>query len=265
MNDFIENIFAYCDRWCERCAFTAKCKGFVNNNNLPVSDLLKSDEQNRIFWKKTGEILPKAISFIENTAKHNNIDLTVFENIPKQVKFDLFQRKAVSNNVLKAGRQYEDMVDDRIDKEIDNGRIIAVETQLGGAYKINPSVIQAPEQEFINDMISIIMRYQLQLYLKISRAYYSKGISSEVLSIENASDEKDKISDDAATDANGTVKALLEMINRSISAWYAYAIKTGTDDDKEIFEIMLLLTRIKNNLISDFPEAMKFIRPGFDM
>ena len=26
---FIPGIFNYCDRWCERCAFTARCRTFA--------------------------------------------------------------------------------------------------------------------------------------------------------------------------------------------------------------------------------------------
>jgi hypothetical protein len=254
MNGFIENIFAYCDRWCERCAFTSRCRGFVNNENLPVTELLKTDEKNRQFWENVNAFLPEATTFVKETAQKNNLDLTTFDNIPKQVKFDLFQRKAISNNVLKSGRQYEDMVDDWLDNQMENNCIVAVETRLGGAYKIVSSVISNEEQNFVNDMISVIVRYQLQLYLKISRAYYSKGISAE----QNDSNKE------AATDANGTVKAVLEMIDRSLSAWYVCNTKIHNGSDEDIFQIMVLLTRIKNNLLSDFPESHKFIRPGFD-
>ena len=27
--DFISGIYNYCDRWCERCAFTSRCMNFA--------------------------------------------------------------------------------------------------------------------------------------------------------------------------------------------------------------------------------------------
>jgi hypothetical protein len=254
MNHYIENIFAYCDRWCKRCPFTAQCIAFVNGEKSTKEELSKQDTENRAFWENVDAALPQAETFIEKTAKKENIDLTVFDDIPKQVKFDLFQRKAVSNDVLKSGRKYEDMVDDWLDKQMENKSIVAVETELGGAYKVNNATLKIGKEELLNGMIDIIVNYQLKLYLKISRAYYSKGISAET----------DKNANDAEKDANGTVKTLTEMINRSISAWYILFTNMFEGGDNDIYQILLLLTRIKNNLLTDFPGCMDFKRPGLD-
>jgi hypothetical protein len=33
-DDFIVGIFNYCDRWCERCAFTGRCRLFADENKV---------------------------------------------------------------------------------------------------------------------------------------------------------------------------------------------------------------------------------------
>ena len=34
--DFIPGIYNYCDRWCERCAFTARCMNFAMGLNAKI-------------------------------------------------------------------------------------------------------------------------------------------------------------------------------------------------------------------------------------
>ena len=48
----IENIYAFCDRWCERCAFGARCEAFAAPEKIrKPENLLADDERNRIFWE----------------------------------------------------------------------------------------------------------------------------------------------------------------------------------------------------------------------
>jgi hypothetical protein len=35
---YIDSIFNYCDRWCERCAFTAKCRNYESSKDAPDPD-----------------------------------------------------------------------------------------------------------------------------------------------------------------------------------------------------------------------------------
>lgn len=36
--DFISGIFNYCDRWCERCDFAARCRVFGNERRYDLED-----------------------------------------------------------------------------------------------------------------------------------------------------------------------------------------------------------------------------------
>ena len=37
-NGYIDSIFNYCDRWCEKCAFTSKCRNYAFSENDPDAD-----------------------------------------------------------------------------------------------------------------------------------------------------------------------------------------------------------------------------------
>ena len=48
--DLIPGIFLYCDRWCERCAFSAKCEAYVySEKDQSIETRLQNDEVNREF------------------------------------------------------------------------------------------------------------------------------------------------------------------------------------------------------------------------
>ena len=253
-NQTIPNIYVYCDRWCERCAFASKCEGYAATEKFTGDKLRKKERENRLFWNRLREYLKESSEYINNRAKEKGKDLLLFEDVPRQVKFDLFQRKAVSNDVLKAGRKYEDKVDDLLDKLVDNGLLAVVETGSGGAYKIIGTPENGIDPFWVNEMLTVILRYQLQLYLKISRGYYSRGKAAE------------NTEDSAAfsNDATGAIKSAVELIERSLAAWFVCLKAFAVRFHDEIEDILFLLTTIKNNLIKEFPEASSFVRPGLD-
>ncbi len=253
-NNLIPGIYLYCDRWCERCAFASRCEGYAAPRKLSDGQLKEQEEKNRLFWLRLSENLPQAVSYIQKAASEKGIDLLRFENIPRQVKFDLFQRKAVSNDVLKAGRRYEDKVDDLLDELTEQGVLVFAETELGGAFRFSGEMSGEPEKQWVNDVLAVIVRYQLQLYLKISRAYYSRGKAAE------ESAESKSFSDDAL----GVVKSTAELIDRSLSAWFVCLNVFPDRFRSGIEEILFLLTAIKNNLLKEFPAALSFVRPGLD-
>lgn len=250
----IENIYAYCDRWCERCGFGARCQAYAARKEIRHPENLEADdEKNRIFWERLENEATEVQNKIKLKAAQKNIDLTEFEGVSTKAKFDLFQHKLVNNMVLKAGRLYEDKVDDFLDDMAGAGRIVMDEFQPGSVFKIIADDLPETSKEEANTMLDIIMRYQLNLYLKLSRAYYSKGREEENgLSVDKGSRESD-----------GTAKVSLALINLSLVAWY-HLQHFFPDQTTAINEIMYLLMRIKYHLETEFPHASTFIRPGFD-
>ena len=48
--DFISGIYNYCDRWCERCPFTARCMNFALEREEYPDDTSR-DMANAEFWE----------------------------------------------------------------------------------------------------------------------------------------------------------------------------------------------------------------------
>ena len=250
----IANIYLYCDRWCERCAFGSRCEAYAadeayrDKENMPADD-----EKNRLFWEeiegKTGGVL----SELEKKATALGKDLNEFEGLSKAKKFDLFQRRAVSNDVLKAGRKYEDLVDDWLDNMAEKGVLKMMEFLPGSVFRVAADDFSNDEKDRANSLIEVVMRYQLQIYLKLSRLYYTLGKEAE---------EGGEAGDEVASDA--TAKMVLQIIRRSLVAWSGLMSYFPDGDDHALLEIALLLMRMKNRLEREFPHADAVVRPGFD-
>ena len=245
MEKIIPGIYLYCNRWCEMCPFTMKCEAFGADKSFQNTE---HDDEKMSFWQE----LESGISISEkHTAAHaseKGISLTEFDE-PKQKKnFDLFQKGAKSNLILKAGRDYEDLVDDWFDKALEEYGLAMVETENGAMPKLDNVL---PGNEKYNPMFEIVLRFQLQVYLKLSRMFYSKG--REGAELEEGVE---------ADNPNAVGKTTLETLNRSFVAWSVIAEKYS--DDKLIFEILVLILRLKNNIIAEFPKAEKFERVGLD-
>lgn len=65
------------------------------------------------------------------------------------------------------------------------------------------------------------------------------------------------------SDANGSAKLALICIERSLGAW-KIILNHLPDRTDELLGLLVLLERSRRGLKQAFPNAEKFIRPGFD-
>lgn len=245
MSKIIPGIYLYCNRWCEMCPFTIKCEAFGADKGLQT---IEHDEDKKAFWEEMEANVIVAEEKIVAVADAKGISLTKFDEPTQKKDFDLFQKGAKSNLILKAGRDYEDLVDDWFDKALEEYGLAMVETENGAMPKLDTVL---PGNEKANQMFEIVLRFQLQVYLKLSRMFYSKGR------------EGDELEEGVEADnPNAVGKTTLETLKRSFAAWAIISEKHP--DDKLIFEILVLILRLKNNIIAEFPETEKFKRIGLD-
>src|SRR5690606_11821977 len=56
-SDYIDGIFNYCDRWCERCPFTARCRTFAMEQEFERAEQEGRDPEDidwDSFWTRVG-------------------------------------------------------------------------------------------------------------------------------------------------------------------------------------------------------------------
>src|SRR5437773_11989406 len=77
--EFISGIYNYCDRWCERCPFTARCLVYATEKEDEDDDPESRDIRNDKFWQKLAAIFQETRELIEQWAEEAGVDLSAID------------------------------------------------------------------------------------------------------------------------------------------------------------------------------------------
>ena len=72
--EFIQSIYNYCDRWCERCPFTSRCLNFAMDSE-EFGDQEAHDINNEAFWQRLTETFQMTLELLHEAAEEEGIDL----------------------------------------------------------------------------------------------------------------------------------------------------------------------------------------------
>ena len=232
---FIDGIYNYCDRWCERCPQTSRCLNFSISEE-DFSDPETRDIRNEAFWRKLSETLREGLELLKEAGKKWGVDLETLDSV-RDTESEGAKDQAVENHVIcRAAKSYSDIVGDWFRKmeEIPFG-IVTV----------------AGQGVDLEEAFEVIRWYQYFIAAKVMRAIRGKKEEEE---------EKD---DEFASDADGSAKIALIAIDRSIGAW-AVIPRYSRLHAQSVYEIISLLGLLRQAVEETFPKARAFIRPGFD-
>ena len=208
-NDRIDFISAYCDRWCERCAFTSRCATFA---------------------------VEAAISMCGDAEQ--GVELALGETIPAR------DAPTPMPDPPPAGV--------RPAPHRDNPPILT----LARAYTMLARRWLRAEREtwgvsgdpILREAMTVIAWDHTLIGAKLDRAMSSRhGGDDDAHPIQN--------------DANGSAKLALILIDRSEASWRAIAHATAGE-----LPLMMAdhLAQLRAQVDSEFPDARRFVRPGFD-
>jgi hypothetical protein len=229
---FISGIHNYCDRWCERCTFTLRCRVFEEESKSREEE---KDITNRAFWKKLENSFARAVEMLREMAEQRGIDINEISR-EEYVEIKTKEREKVNaEDIAKLAKVYS--LESR--KTLDNKEIWLSLSSL--------------DVETKDEMLEIIYWYQFFVSAKLQR-----GLSG-ILDFDGNLDES-KIND-PESDANGSIKIGLIAIQRSIMAWTNLF---SDENSSHIQPIISQLRELKFKTETKFPIAMEFIRPGFD-
>ncbi len=246
---FISGIYNYCDRWCERCAFTARCLVYAQEE-ADRGDPAVHDLNNEAFWEKLKAIFERTREMLEETAKERGLDLEATDLAEAESQGRRRREQAENHELAMASEKYAAMVDGWFEAEQGlfaqkkDELVSMLELEIGGEQ---PQIVDAS----IKDAVAVIRWYQHQIHVKLMRAL-------------RKDDFDDESEDDSfPKDSDGSAKVALIGMDRSISAWGALRehFPEKTDD---ILTLLLHLDRLRRKTEHHFPEARRFVRPGFD-
>lgn len=99
------------------------------------------------------------------------------------------------------------------------------------------------------ESVNVILYYHVFISAKLARAFFGRKIDPD-----NRGHQ---------SDSNGSAKITLIAIQKSLDSW-TVLLKYYKDEEELILQQCLKLKKLKEMMESFFPNAQKFLRPGFD-
>jgi hypothetical protein len=246
---FIPGIYNYCDRWCERCAFTARCLNYAMGQEIEARESRSRDSENEAFWDKLHETFETTMEGIEDQAEEMNFDFDEEELQESIREQEEIHDAAESQPCSRIAMKYIEVVDQwfQSNAEIfdDEGNVLEPPAPAD-TLDTEPSSGMAG----LRDCLDVIRWYQRQIYIKLCRA------ATGMIRGELEGNEYDP------QDANGSAKVALLGIERSIAAWAT--LQRRFPDHEDAVLALGTLRRLLRQVEASFPNARAFRRPGFD-
>lgn len=254
---FIEGIFNYCDRWCERCSFTSRCMLYMMEEG-ERDDLAAHDVNSEVFRNRLSSIFKQTQEMINGIAVEHGIDLDALN--AGQNEDDESRRKWDSGDPLaRSALQYISLVNEWFDNEYAGSRQLR---DADAAQEKLPLVdFDARDRASqIQEAVAVIRWYEFQIAVKINR-----GLIREDFECHDSGQQALGASAKARmqSDSDGAAKVALIGIERSINAW-ARLREHLPRKAESIAPILLHLEQLRHATEQAFPKAQSFVRPGFD-
>jgi hypothetical protein len=265
---FIDGIFNYCDRWCERCALTARCRLFAMERELHeaggADKLKQSDHENADFWRKL------------DLAGEPDIEPADFDDQVEQWRSPEIGHESEEGNAFEAAlaAQREEQIEEAPLIALAHRYAMEASRWLDGSDK-QVAALPAGDPEHgpapitAEEALSILSWYVFQIKIKLVRALSGAlEVEQEEAFAEFDDDDEWEFDDDGewdthASDADGSAKVALIGIERSIGAWTALR-GLAPSHDPAIRRFQQMLARLRHMVDEQFPGARTFLRPGFD-
>jgi hypothetical protein len=228
-DDLIDFISSYCDRWCERCSYTARCSAYACH----VAVAMCGDFQEGI---ELAIGVPQPVSgqkpgppdwfadFVEPTAK----DYAAF-TAGEAARDERVEALPLSTMARVYSLSSFEWLRERSD------------------------ALRAAADGVVVEALEIVAHDSAFIPAKIHRALDGRDRFEH--------DDETVEEDPIQNDWNGSAKVALISVGRSENAWQTIA---GASSDAVATVLAEQLAAMRELLLEAFPRAMAFVRPGFD-
>lgn len=235
--NMIDGIYNYCDRWCERCPYTTRCRVYQMEADRETETI---DGLNKQFWEELAlnfevciDMIKEAFPDIDTSYDHEALRFHVYQEIDAEAK------------ALDYGFRLRDWI-----KE--NSVYLEEKAVLFSNYNAESVVSML-------DSLEVLRWYGFFISVKIHRA--SLNLRDDLKEMTDFGNESRDLN--VMSSQNGSAKIALIAIEKSMQAWvYLHGCLYEKEDD--ILQFLSQLSQVKKRVMSQFPHAMDFKRPGFD-
>lgn len=246
--DFVPGIYNYCDRWCERCSMSVRCRQYAMEC---ARDAFNADGSND---GDSAEFMEALMCFPDSEEDENQA--TDESAIAEATSFEVQE-------------VYNDDDSDEFD-DFDADAYMAERERIDQLAKATPCVKLADrymtdarrwldEWELLLDQIEegedqieeardVIGWYVFQIPTKLRRAINGK-IRDQSYMID---------------DVNGSAKVVLIGVDNSLAAWKNLQLLLPEENQNAVDPLIELLNNLCQEIECDLPDARDFKRPGFD-
>ncbi|HUK33200.1 MAG TPA: hypothetical protein VLV86_04755 [Vicinamibacterales bacterium] len=230
--DHIEGIFNYCTRRCESCAFTARCTLYQSEREY------ERRHPNATWQRRVHDSFAETFHLLEEWCRREGID---FEQIRRDAQSD--------ETRAELQRADEDLRDDPLQK--------LATTYSHAAFNVVDAMATA----------RALRRWPSEVETALDTISWNAGmVGAKVHRALHGMAQRHVFSDEdpVQNDWNGSAKLTRLLVAESKRAWEAVMREGEAPGDSPLLELVALLDLIDAGVAERFPQAMAFVRPGFD-
>jgi len=246
--DHIPGIYNYCDRWCERCPFTARCLTYrmEEERRREAGKIREKDDSGTTdVWQEVKKTLDETIELLKDLMQERGIDIDKIETDEEYMISEVeIRENSRAHPLTRMSQAYITLT-----KAWMEGHEQMLEE--AGIREETPPAGRDEKTVRLWDAAKIIRWYFFQISVKIQRALQGKQR------------HEGSPEDAYGSDSDGSAKVALLGIDRSLQAWHTL-LELFPAEEETIADIMILLGRLRKKTEEEFPRARSFRRPGFD-
>lgn len=230
-SDYIAFVSEYCDRWCERCAFTSRCSAYAAEAAIAMcGDVVEGLEL---------AVGRPAVPF----------------GPARPADRGWFIEPDVSDAGGEGAEAWERERRER-SARVDNHPVVraswAVSMLAYRWLKARAEPLRRAADLVLNEAVDVATHDAFLVTVKLTRAVDGRDASER-----GGNDDEAPVQNDW----NGSAKVAWICLERSVEAWRVIAQASGDEAAREIADQMDALRR---DVEEAFPSAHAFVRPGFD-
>ena len=228
--DRIDFISAYCDRWCERCAFTERCAVYactvataMCDGDLAAGLELAVGVPQSVSGDRETSAGEKWLADYEEPSA-DELDAAMRDEDARRERIEALEISRLSWNYMMTAHEWLERRDRR----------------------------PQPADALLREALDIVGWDSTLVGSKLHRA---------LLGRDRGAPDSWPETDAVQNDANGSAKVALISLERSETAWRVIADAT---QDAAAADLAALAATLRARVADEFPDAMAFVRPGFD-
>jgi hypothetical protein len=234
-SNLIPGIYNYCDRRCDRCAFTSRCFHY-----LETCRAISAEHQERL---SIGRVIARSLECSRD----------LLQSVGRRLGVDLIDRLGEA-----AGADAAQLAEDTMDRR-DSGPMADPLLRIARKYAATTwpivralrPVLQLRGEAALLEAMATLEAFSAGISAKVFRAVWNRsGVDAGGSQIQN--------------DANGSAKIARLMIGEARLAWRTLMDPGQATGDGIPARLVGLLDELDAGLAARFPNAMEFVRPGFD-